>query len=291
MAEQAGLGPELAAAIAGNFDAGLGLDVQDYVDVLAAAEDEAALQLLNAGAAAAAPRVVVPAQATVVTKPSLMERYLITPGRRGVIVLLSKLLLVAVHEVWRVVCLPGPVPAVRVATMQRAADSTIVVVTEMPHLFSGAKQLATLSGLPGGLDGHYPIWASDRRKSQTRFSTKLPQLDEGTWQAVQQAVADGGVFVSEMYVLDTSWLLCHLMVVDEAAAPAAAAGGLQAAAAAAPQAAAGVPVAAPAGVDGELVEMLGWLPGAQEEDANLEQMLAGNGGVGGGADEGEPDWP
>jgi len=79
--------------------------------------------------------------------------------------------------------------------MQRAADSTIVVVTEMPHLFSGAKQLATLSGLPGGLDGHYPIWASDRRKSQTRFSTKLPQLDECTWQAVQQAVADGGVFV------------------------------------------------------------------------------------------------
>jgi len=94
MAEQAGLGPELAAAIAGKVDAGLGLDVQDYVDVLAAAEDEAALQLLNAGAAAAAPRVVVPAQATVVTKPSLMERYLITPGRRGVIVLLSKLLLV-----------------------------------------------------------------------------------------------------------------------------------------------------------------------------------------------------
>ncbi len=94
-----------------------------------------------------------------------------------------------------------------------------------------------------------------------------------------------------MYVLDTSWLLCHLMVVDEAAAPAAAAGGLQAAAAAAPQAAAGVPMVAPAGVDGELVEMLGWLPGAQEEEANLEQMLAGNGGGGGGADEDEPDWP
>ncbi len=99
------------------------------------------------------------------------------------------------HEVWRVVCLPGPVAAVRVATVQQAADGTIVLVTEMPHSFSGAKQLATLAGLPGELDGHYAIWASDRRKSRHELSIKMRQLDEGTWQAVQQAVAAGGVHV------------------------------------------------------------------------------------------------
>ncbi len=92
MAAQAGLGPARVASIAAKLDAGLGLDVQDYVDVLAAAGDEAALQLLNAGAAA--PRVVVPAQATVVTKLGLTERYLIASARRGLMVLLSKLLLV-----------------------------------------------------------------------------------------------------------------------------------------------------------------------------------------------------
>lgn len=102
---------------------------------------------------------------------------------------------VAAHEVRRVVPHPAPAAAVQVAAIQVAADGTADLQTAAAHPFSGAKQLATLAGLPGGLDGHYPIVASDRRKSQLLFRIKLPRQEADTVAAVQQAVAGGGITV------------------------------------------------------------------------------------------------
>lgn len=102
---------------------------------------------------------------------------------------------IAAHEVRRVVPHPAPAAAVAVAAMQVAADGTAEVQTAAPHPFSGAKQLASLAGLPGGLNGHYPVAASDRRKSQLLFRIKLPRLDADAAAALQQAVAGGGATV------------------------------------------------------------------------------------------------
>lgn len=79
-----------AAAVALAVDAGRGLTEEQYLHVLNSANDAAALQQLNAGAAAGdGPRVVVlPAGGGVAaTAPSLIEEHLVAPGRLGVLVL------------------------------------------------------------------------------------------------------------------------------------------------------------------------------------------------------------
>lgn len=79
------------AAIPQRLDTSLGLDVQGYVQVLESSTgDAAALQQLNAGAGAAAPRVVVLAGAAAATVPSLIEQHLIAAGRRGVTVIVPE---------------------------------------------------------------------------------------------------------------------------------------------------------------------------------------------------------
>lgn len=82
MAGQAA-GGDLALAQA--LDEGVGLYPAGYLRLLSVAANPAAVQQLNASAAAAAPRLVVP-QAGPATTPALIERHLIQPGRRGVAV-------------------------------------------------------------------------------------------------------------------------------------------------------------------------------------------------------------
>ncbi len=90
MAELAAAAVGQAAPIAPRVDQGLGLDEPGYQQVLEAAGHAAALQQLNAGAGAAAPRVVVLAGGAAATAPSLIEQHLIAAGRQGVIVVLPE---------------------------------------------------------------------------------------------------------------------------------------------------------------------------------------------------------
>lgn len=96
MAELAAAAVGQAAPIASRVDQGLGLDEPGYQQVLEAAGHAAALQQLNAGAGAAAPRVVVLAGGAAATAPSLIEQHLIAAGRQGVIVVLPE-----AHQVCR----------------------------------------------------------------------------------------------------------------------------------------------------------------------------------------------
>lgn len=76
-------------ALAQSLDQGSRLSVQDYQHLLRRAAKPAEQQQLNAGAAANAPRLVVPQRGSATT-PGLIERTLIQPGRKGVAVALSK---------------------------------------------------------------------------------------------------------------------------------------------------------------------------------------------------------
>ena len=77
-----------------------------------------------------------------------------------------------------------------------------------PHPFSGATLLASLEGLPDGLDGHYPVTASNAEVSRTEFTIELfkgvpAKRTAEVEAAVQRAVAAGGVTVRWAFVEGT----------------------------------------------------------------------------------------
>lgn len=107
----------------------------------------------------------------------------------------------------RLQLLPYPSHALKVTRIAAGAGSSAVVHTADPHPFSGAAQLASLAGLPGELDGLYPVTASDKKKSRMQFTIELfkgvPAAQKAAVEAaVQQAAAAGGVTVR--------WAVCDL---------------------------------------------------------------------------------
>lgn len=105
---------------------------------------------------------------------------------------------IKVHKVRLVV--PKPGTALQVNSIQPAGGSTATVHTAQPHAFSGATQLASLTGLPCELDGTYPVIASGKKKSRTQLEIELFKGQPSEKRAaleeeVQQAVGAGSVAV------------------------------------------------------------------------------------------------
>ncbi len=97
------------------------------------------------------------------------------------------------YEVRRVAPLPAPNPPLEIMQLDIGGADNSSLHTREEHPFSGAKQLATLAGLGGTLDGIYAVVAAP--PGSRTLKVKLPKLEEAAAAEVQAAVAGRGATV------------------------------------------------------------------------------------------------